>query len=95
MRTFFKRLFALLKLMFILANALQHLPKGVSVRQMPERTTRMSGQPTALRSVRIMTLLLQRTGTLRGRRGFPGCPLASFLSHNQENLSCLRHRRSN
>jgi hypothetical protein len=95
MRTFFKRFFALLKRMSILANALQHLPKGVSARQMPERTTRVSGQRTALRSARIMTQLLQRTGTLRGRRGFPDCPLASSLSHSQENLSCLRHRRSN
>jgi hypothetical protein len=60
-----------------------------------KRTTRVSGQRTALRSARIMTQLLQRTGTLRGRRGFPDCPLASFLSHSQENLSCLRHRRSN
>jgi hypothetical protein len=36
MRTFFKRFFALLKLMSILVNALQHLPKGVTARQMPE-----------------------------------------------------------
>jgi hypothetical protein len=96
MRTFFKRFFALLEGMSILVNALQHLPKGVSARQMPERTTRVSGQQTALRSARIMTQpLLLRTGTLHGRRGFPDCPLASFLSHNQENLSCLHHRQSN
>jgi hypothetical protein len=95
MRTFFKRFFALLKLMSILVNALQHLPKGVTARQMPERTTRVSGQRMALHSARIMTQLLQRTGTLRGRRGFPDCQLASSLSHSQENLSCLRHRRSN
>jgi hypothetical protein len=95
MRTFFKRFLALFKRMSILVNALQHLPKGVTARQMPERTTRVSGQRTALRSARIMTQLLQRTGTLRDRRGFPDCPLASFLSHSQENLSCLRHRRSN
>lgn len=62
---------------------------------MPERTTRVSGQRTALRSARIMTQLLQRTGTLRVRRGFPDFLLASFLSHSQENLSCLRHRHSN
>ena len=95
MRTIFKRFLALVKRMSILVNALQHLPKGVSARQMPEQTTRVSGQRTALRSVRIMTQLLQRTGTLRGRRGFPDCPLASFLSHSQGNLSCLSHRRSN
>ena len=95
MRTFFKRLFALLKRMSILANALQHLPKGVSARQMPEQTTRVSDQQAALRSPRIMTELLQRTGKLRGRRGFPDCPLASFLSQSQENLSCLCHCRSN
>jgi len=81
--------------MSILVNALQHLSKGVSARQMPERTTRVSGQRTALRSARIMTQLLQRTGTLRVRRGFPDSPLASFLSRSQENLSCLRHRHSN
>ena len=81
--------------MSILVNALQHLSKGVSAWQMPERTTRVSGPRTALRSARIMTqLLLLRTGTLRGRRGFPDCPLASFLSHSRENLSCLRHCRS-
>ena len=95
MRTFFKRLFALLKRMSILVDALQHLPKGVSARQMPERTICVSGQRTALRSARIMTQLSQRTGTLRGRRGFPDCLLASFPSHSQENLSCLRHRCSN
>ena len=91
MRTFFKRFFALFERMSILVNTLQHLPKGVSARQMPERTTRVSGQRTALRSARIMTLLLLlRTGTLHGRRGFPDCLLASFLSHSQENPSCLR-----
>jgi hypothetical protein len=97
MRTFFKSFFALLKGMSILVYALQHLPKGVSARQMPERTTCVSGQQTALRSTRIMTqlLLLLRTGTSHGRRGFPDCPLASFLSHSRENLSCLRHRHSN
>jgi hypothetical protein len=95
MRTFFERLFALLERMFILVNAIQHLPKGVSARQIPERTTCVSGQRTALRSARIMTQLIQRTGTLRDRTGFPDCPLASFLSHSQENLSCLCHRRSN
>jgi hypothetical protein len=81
--------------MSILINALQHLPKGVSARQMPEQTTRVSSQRAALRSARIMTQLLRRTETLRGRRGFPDCPLASFLSQSQENLSCLRHCRSN
>ncbi len=91
MRTFFKRFLALLKRMSILVYALQHLPKGVSARQMPERTTRVSGQQTALRFARIMTQLLLHTGTLRDRRGFPDCPLVSFLSHSQENLSCLRH----
>ena len=95
MRTFFKRFFALLERMSILVNTLQHLSKGVSARQMPERTIRVSGQQTALRSARIMTQLLLRTGKLRGRRGFPDSPLASFLSHTQESLSCLRHRRSN
>ncbi len=94
MRTFFKRFFALLKRMSILVNALQHLSKGVSARQIPEQTTRVSGQPAALRPARIMTQLLLRTGTLRGRRGFPDYPLASSLSHSQENLSCLRNRRS-
>lgn len=37
MRTIFQRFFALLERMFIRVNALQHLPKGVSARQMPER----------------------------------------------------------
>ncbi len=96
MRTFFKRFFALLELMSILVNALQHLPKGVSVRrQMPERTTRVSGQGKVLRSARIMTQPPLRTGTLRDRKGFPDCPLVSYLSHSQENPSNLRHRRSN
>lgn len=38
MRTIFQRCFALLELMSFLVNALQHLPKGVSARQMPGRT---------------------------------------------------------
>lgn len=96
MRTFFKRFFALLKRMSILVNALQHLPKSVTAWKMPERTTRVSdGQRAAQRSARIMIRLLQRTGMLRVRRGFPDCPLASFLSHSQESLSCLSRRRSN
>ena len=54
MRTVFQRLFALLELVSFLVNALQHLPKGVSARKMPER--RELAQ-TALRSARIMTQL--------------------------------------
>ena len=55
MRTVFQRLFALLELVSILVNALQHLPKGVSARQMPERMHELV--QTALRSARIMTQL--------------------------------------